>query len=266
MEKELGTAIQVVNRAGAASQVGLTEAAMAKPDGYTIGFAGLPTAITTYLEPERKAAFSRADFRPLGAQYLVPTVVVVQSSSAYKSYKDLVDAAKARPGQLKASTSGLLGVNHLALLLAEKVADVKFAGVHFDGGGPSVTALLGGHVDFAFATEPSATRFVQSGELRPLAVMDEVESRFLPGVKTMAAQGYKASMNSAGILTVPTGTPREILEILAAAMKKAVLTEEHTKRMEDLGQTVRYMDPAQTMAYWAEIEEQVKPLMVLAKQ
>lgn len=265
MEKQLGTSIQVLNRAGAASQLGLTETAKAKPDGYTIGFVGLPTAITTYLEPERKAVFTRTDFQPIGFQYLVPVVVVVQSASPYRTYQDVVDAAKARPGQLKAATSGLLGVNHLALLLAEKAAGVKFAAVHFDGGSPSVTALLGGHVDLTFASEPSAAKFVQSGELRAVAIMDEVESRFSPGVKIMAAQGYKASMHTGGLFAVPNGTPREIVEILAAAMKKAVLTDEHTKRMEDLGQTVRYMDPAQSMAYWVEIEEQVKPLMALAK-
>lgn len=266
MEKELGGSIQIVNKAGASGQLGLTDVVQSRPDGYTLGYLAIPGIITTYLDPSRKAVYTRKDFQPLGAQYLIPIVVLVQANSPFKSLKDVLDAAKANPEKIKSGTSGLGGVNHLALLLLEKVANVKFATVHFDGGGPEMTALLGGHIDVGFGTQPDGVRYVRSGQMRALAIADKEESPFLPGVKTMEAQGYNVSMLSIGMVTAPAGISGDVLDVLASAMRKAVATDEHKKRMDEMGQTVRYTDPAQTMAAWADMEERMRPLMELAKQ
>lgn len=269
MEKELaatGTRIQVENKPGAGWQIGLTALARARADGYTIGFTILPQTITNYLDPDRKAVFTRKSFQPLGMQVVDPGVVVVKASSPYKSLKDLLDAAKAAPAKIRASATGILGDDHLAVLQLQKLADVKFAIVQFDGSAPSMTALLGGHIDAYFGNIGDTVPQFKAGEVRVLALMDDEESPLLPGVKTTFAQGFKLESSSSRGLSAPAGTPREQVDFLAAAIKKAIDNPEHLKKMQEQGLTVRYMDPAKMEAYWAAMEEQIQPLMGIAKQ
>lgn len=261
MAQELATSIQVVNRPGAGGQTGTTELAKSKPDGYTLGYVVLPAIIGSYLDPERKAAFGRRDFDPIGNQYLVPVVLFVQTSSPYKTLKDLVDAAKAKPGEIKAGTGGIGNASDLGLQLFEKAANVKFATVRFDGGGPNNLALLGGHVDVASGTMVDPMPYHKSGQVRVLGIADREMSKFLPGVPTMESQGYKAYMYSAAALATPTGTPKEVMDILVPAMKKAMETDEHKRKMEEMGQTARYMPPPQFAAFWQDMESQIAPLI-----
>ena len=95
LEKELGAPFQVVNKAGAGGQIGVTDVAKAKPDGYTIGTHALPATEVMYLDPEKKAAFGRKDLLPLALDNVEPVIVSVNADSPYKTIKDVVDAAKA---------------------------------------------------------------------------------------------------------------------------------------------------------------------------
>lgn len=265
MGKELGATVQVANKPGGGQQIGLTELVTSKPDGYSLGYIFLPTAITTYLDPERKAIFGRKDFQPVGNQYIAPVVISARGDGAYRSLKDVIDAAKANPRKVRAGTTGLLSNSHLAVLMLEKAADVKFASVHFEGGAPAMTALLGGHVDIAFNTLPNVVVPTKTGQVRTLGVMDKEESGFLPGVRTVESQGYKVYMSSTGGLAAPSGTPREVVDLLSGALKKAMATEDHRSKMEEMGQLVRFMDPAQLAAFWNEMEADIVPLMDLAR-
>ncbi len=267
MEKDSpGNRIQVENKPGAGWQIGLTALARSKPDGYTIGFSVLPQTITIYLDPERKAVFTRKSFQPLGMQVVDPGVIAVRANSPYKTVKDVLDAAKANPSKIKASATGILGDDHLAILQLEKITNVKFATVQFDGSAPSMTALLGGHIDVYFGNIGDTVPQFKAGEIRLLGVMDDEESKLTPGVKTMASMGIKIISSSSRGLSAPAGMPKEIVDFFAGAIKKALADSEHAKKMEEQGLTVRYMDPVKMEAYWAEMEEQVKPLMSIAKQ
>ena len=268
LEKDLagtGTRIQVENKPGAGWQIGLTALSRSRPDGYTIGFTILPQTITNYLDPERKAVFERKSFQPLGMQVVDPGVIAVKASSPYKTLKDVIDAAKTNPGKLKASATGILSDDHLAILQLQKMTDAKFAIVQFDGSAKAMTALLGGHTDVYFGNIGDTFPQAKAGEVRVLAVMDDQESKFLPG-KTSFSQGIKLESSSSRGLSAPAGTPKEIVDFLAGAIKKAIADPEHTKKMEEQGLTVRYMDPAGMEKYWAEMEEQIKPLMSIAKE
>lgn len=269
MEKELtatGTRIQVENKPGAGWQIGLTALARSRPDGYTIGFTILPQTITVYLDPERKAVFTRQAFQPLGMQVVDPGVIAVKANSPYKTLKDLVEAAKANPAKVKASATGILGDDHLAILQLQKLTDSKFAIVQFDGSAPSMTALLGGHTDVYFGNVGDTYPQFKAGEVRVLALMDDQENTLLPGVRTTFAQGIKLESSSSRGLSAPAGVPKEIVDILAETIKKAIANPEHLKKMEEQGLTVRYMDPARMEKYWSEMEEQIKPLMSIAKE
>jgi len=268
LEKDLaatGTRIQVENKPGAGWQIGLTALARSKPDGYTIGFTILPQTITNYLDPERKAVFERKSFQPLGMQVVDPGVIAVKATSPYKTLKDVIDAAKANPNKLKASATGILSDDHLAVLQLQKLTGAKFAIVQFDGSAKAITALLGGHTDVYFGNVGDTFPQARAGEVRVLAVMDDDETKFLPG-KTSFSQGIKLESSSSRGLSAPADTPKEIVDFLAGAIKKAIADPEHMKKMDEQGLTVRYMDPGRMEKYWAEMEEQIKPLMSIAKE
>src|SRR5688572_5442346 len=123
MEKDLGVPMQVVNKPGASMQIGATEVAMAKPDGYTLLWLVLPTVASIYLDPERKATFGRKDIQPIGMMYGAPFAVFVQASSPYKTIQDVVEAAKANPGKIKSGTTGHMSTGHFANLEFQRGAN-----------------------------------------------------------------------------------------------------------------------------------------------
>ena len=266
MEKDLGVPVQIVNRPGAGSQVGVSALATSKPDGYTIGITPFPHTMTTYLDPERKAVFSRSSFEPVGAFFTNPVISSVGAGSPYKTLKEVIDAAKANPGKIKAGATGILGPSHLGLLQLQQVAGLQLAAVQFDGGAPQMTALLGGHIDLATNITPEVMGPSKAGQIRLLGVMDKTESPFLAGVKTFESQGYPVVSTSPVGISAPAGTPKEIVAILAASMKKAVSTTDWKGKMDELGFTTMVPDPSGYAAFWQETEARVKPLMELAKR
>ena len=266
MERELGTPIQIVNKGGGGSQVGNTEVALAKPDGYTLAYMAMPTIITSYLDPERKAAYTRKSFEPVGRPTADSIVIAVRADSPYKTVKDLMDAAKASPEKIKAAVSGPMSVNHIPMLMMERQSGVKFAAVHFDGSRPGITAMLGGHVDTAFALVSEVQPQFKAGEIRVLAVLDSQESEFLPGVPTLESQGYKIYMLSSHAIAAPAGTPREIVNLLSSTLKKVVDNPDVKARLKNAGQNPRYLDAEQLAAFWEQSEAEIRPLMELGKQ
>ncbi len=265
LEKVLGVSVEVQEKAGAGSQVGSTELAQSKPDGYTLGILALPTVNTLYLNPDRKAVFNRTSFEPLVGHHIDRGMVCVKADSPYKTMKDLVDAAKAAPEKIKASTTGLLGANHMSILDLQKQTGAKFAVVHFDGGGPASTALLGGHTDAYFGFAADLDRFIKSGEFRSLGLMDKEESKLYPGVKTMESQGYNLYWGLNRTVAVPAGLPRDVYDVLSGAMKKVMQDPEHITKMEQAGLELKYTDPVEFSKLWAQIDETIKPLMEVAR-
>jgi tripartite-type tricarboxylate transporter receptor subunit TctC len=157
--KELATAVVVANKPGAASQVGLMELLRSKPDGYTLSYVVLPTVVTHYTVPGRDLTYSRSSLQPVAMHHYVPQTISVRADSRYQTLHDLVQAARKSPETISISDSGLMAVPHTQVLMLERAAEVRFVSIHFTGGAPSVTALLGGHVDaLAGATADAAAQ------------------------------------------------------------------------------------------------------------
>jgi len=254
-EKDLRQSIVVVNKAGAGGQVGWTEMSRAKPDGYYIGFINLPALNTVILDPDRKAAFKEDAFVPVINQVLDPGIIWVKGDSPYKNLKDLIDAAKKNPQKISAATTGILSDDHLAILMMEEAAPgAMFRIVHFDGGAPVMTAVMGGHIDCAFDNVGSVFRRIRTGELRALAVMDDQRSPFIPDVPTMRELGYPSVISSStrGI-AVPKGTPQPVVNRLAQSLKKAMDDPEHLKKMEEAGLQLRIMVGEEYAKYYREL-------------
>jgi len=267
LEKELGSPVVVVNKPGAAMQVGLTEGGLAKPDGYTLVMTALPGTLTVYMDPDRQAVPQIRELQPLALHNLDVGAVVVNAQSPYRSVKELVDAAKAKPGELKAATDGLMGSDHMATLYFQKRTGTSFRLVHFDGGGPATAALAGGHVDLRIGKVGSAYAMLSAGKVRIIGVMDKQRSTYCPDIKTLEEEGYKDYIwyNVTGF-SVPKGTPRAIVDILSNAIKKTVDSEEAKKKLTGVALVGRFMGPDEFTTYWKDFEKIIEPLIPEAKK
>ena len=266
-EKKAGQPIIVVNKVGAGSQVGLTELTRAKPDGYYLGFPSLPAANTIILDPERKAAFDVDSFLPIINQVLDPGLIWVKADSPYKSLKDLLDDAKKRQGQVRASTTGILGDDHLAILMMEKAAGVTFRIVHFEGGAQQFTATLGGQVDVSFDNVGSVVTKIRAGQVRGLAVMDKERSKFIPDVPTLSEVGFPNIISSStrGIMG-PKGIPDPVVKKIQEIFLTAIKDPEHVEKMEKVGLALMPMLGADYTKYFKDLHETCKAYMEEARK
>ncbi|MCX5913484.1 MAG: tripartite tricarboxylate transporter substrate binding protein [Deltaproteobacteria bacterium] len=266
-EKKVGQPIIVVNKVGAGSQLGMTELARAKPDGYYLGFASLPATNTIILDPERKAAFDVDSFLPIINQVLDPGLIWVKADSPYKSVQDLLDDAKKRQGQVRASTTGILGDDHLAILMMEKAAGVTFRIVHFEGGAQQFTATLGGQVDVSFDNVGSVVTKIRAGQVRGLAVMDKERSKFLPEVPTLGEVGFPNIISSStrGIMG-PKGIPDSVVKKIQDIFLTAMKDPDHVEKMEKVGLAVMPMLGAEYIKYFKDVHETCKAYMEEARK
>jgi tripartite-type tricarboxylate transporter receptor subunit TctC len=266
-EKELGQPIVVVNKGGAGGQVGWTELVRQKPDGYYIGFINLPATNTVILDPERKAIFTEKDFTPIINQVLDPGVIWVRADSPYKTVQDLIDAAKKSPNTIRTATTGILSDDHLAILMTEEAAPgAVFRLVHLEGGAAQFKEIMAGNIDAAFDNVGSITTRVRSGEVRALAVLDDLRSKFLPDVPTMKEVGYPTVMsNSTRGIAGPKDMPAPIVNKLREVLKKAMENPEHVKKLEDQGIAIKIMVGEDYAKYFVETHGKAKKYTEWAK-
>jgi tripartite-type tricarboxylate transporter receptor subunit TctC len=258
LEKELGVPVVTVNKPGANNQIALTQLAQSKPDGYTVGLAGFPVIVTGYLDPARKTTYNRKSFEPIAMHVKDVNIWAVKSTSPYKTPKDLLDAAKAKPNTITIA-SGMMNEEQINILQMQKMTGAQFAQVSFTTGQTAaMVALLGGKIDVHVGHPAETIGHAKSGDVRVLGILDDQESPLLPGVKTFEAQGYKIYSSSSRGYLVPAGTPKKVVDILSGAMKRVMATEEHQKRIMAIGAALWYMDPVQFSKFWEESETLVK--------
>jgi tripartite-type tricarboxylate transporter receptor subunit TctC len=266
-EKKMGQPIVVTNRVGAGSQIGLTETARQKPDGYYLGFASLPALNTIILDPERKALFNLNSLVFIINQVIDPGIIWAKGDSPYKTLKDLLDDARKRPGEIRAATTGILGDDHLAILMLEEAAKVKFRIVHFDGGAQVFTAVLGGQVDVAFGNVGDIGTKLKGTPLRILMVMDPHRSKFVPEVPTTAELSFPKiiSSSSRGIFG-PAGIPAPILKKIQTVFLEAMKDPEHMDKMDKAGLAVKPLVGEEYRKYVYELQERIAPLVEIARK
>jgi tripartite-type tricarboxylate transporter receptor subunit TctC len=261
-EKNMGQPLVVVNKPGAGTQVGFTELSRQKPDGYYVGFVLLPAINTIILDPERKAIFNFDSFIPIINQVQDTGLIWVRAESPYKSLKDLIDDARKRPGEVRASTTGILSDDHLAILMVEKAAGVKFRIVHFDGGPQQLTATLGGQVDVSFDNVGVITARIKGGGVRGLAVMDKERSKFLPEIPTTPELGYPTVISSStrGVMG-PRGVPAPVIKKIQEVFLEAMKSPEHMDKMDKAALGVKPMVGEEYAEFFRDMHERCKPLV-----
>jgi tripartite-type tricarboxylate transporter receptor subunit TctC len=266
-EKALGQPIVVVNKGGAGGQVGWTEMVRQRPDGYYIGYINLPATNTVILDPDRRAIFSEKDFAPIINQVLDPGVIWVRADSPYKTVQDLIDGAKKAPNTIRTATTGILSDDHLAILMTEEAAPgAIFRLVHLEGGAAQLKEIMAGNIDAAFDNVGSITTRVKSGEVRALAVMDEVRSKFLPDVPTMKELGYPTVVsNSTRGIAGPKGMPEPIVSKLRDVLKKAMDDPDHVSKLENQGLAIKVMVGDEYAKYFLDTHAKAKKYTEWAK-
>jgi tripartite-type tricarboxylate transporter receptor subunit TctC len=263
LERAIGTRVEVLNVPGAGAQVGWTQLSRARPDGYTLGHMSQPNVATIIHDPRRQAVFNSKSFEVVSVLVQDPGAIAVKADGPYKTVKDLVDAAKANPGKIKVSCGALMGDTHFTGLTFQKVTGTRLAIANFDGGvAPAITAMLGGHADASSVPVPSLAATVKSGQVRVLAVLKSEPSQFLPDVPTLESLGYKGGVfGSYSAIVVPAGTPKDVIGVVAAALKKAMAEPEVDKKMKDVWQEAYVLGPEESAALWAKAEEDAKALL-----
>ncbi|MCE5281340.1 MAG: tripartite tricarboxylate transporter substrate binding protein, partial [Deltaproteobacteria bacterium] len=186
LKKVIGQPVLAENKPGAGGQVMWTDFKNnAKPDGYTLALINVPQLQTVVFDASRKPLFTMKDFQPVANHVQDPGAILVRKESPYKTLEDLLADAKARPGQVKASTTGIGSDDHLALLDVQRQAKVTFNIIHLKDTPTAMTRVLGGHTDVNFDNVGGFLPSVESGLARILAVMMEKRYPDLPNVPTL---------------------------------------------------------------------------------
>ena len=254
LEKELKQAVAIRNVGGAGGAVGMAAAANAKPDGYTILLALSSISIIPEADKlfGRTPAYTVDQLKPIALLGADPTILVVRADAPWKTVKEFEEAAKKEPGKYSFSSSGVYGTLHMAMAMFASAADIKLKHVPFNGAGPAVTAILGGHVD-ALASGPGPVLVhIRAGKLRPLANWGTKRIAVLPDVPTFAELGYKnVEFYIWAGLFAPKDVPAPIMDKLRAAVRTSAATPEFIGAMEKLGSPVAYLDAPEFTTFWA---------------
>jgi tripartite-type tricarboxylate transporter receptor subunit TctC len=269
-EKYLGKPMVVVNKPGASTMIGTVSAAESAPDGYTLLLAS--TMTTTVVEWDmvggKKPPVTRNDFVTIGSLTLIPTVISVPANSPWKTLDDLVKAAKAKPpGQCAFCSAGLLSTSHLGAELFARAYGLKFRHVPFKGGGPCLSNLVGGHVDFTTQFTITTIPLAQGNKVRILVTQSAKRVKALPDIPTLKELGMDVENYMWVGLVAPKKTPSAVVEKLREITAKVVKDKAFIEAIEKLGGEVHYMNGDELAKFWdKESKEHYKLLGEFQKE
>ena len=250
MGEFLGQPVVLNYKPGAGGGVGAGFVAAAKPDGYTL-VGTSPGSIVVVPLANKEVRYTPESFVPIAALSEGGLMLVVASNSPWKTVKDLVENSKKNPGKTTFTSSGALGITHLLAEIFSKEAGVKWMHIPFQGSGPAITALLGGHVDMASTAIAPAQSHIKAGTLRPLAVFGETRLKAYPDVPTLKELGYNVGSPVLYGISAPKGTPKEVVDAIYAAAKKVVdkYNEQIAGNLTLFGAEIKLLGPDEYAAY-----------------
>ncbi len=262
---ELGQPVVVDNRPGGAAMIGFGLAARSAPDGYTLVLATTALAANPVLF--RNIPYdARADFAPVSLVGLVPTVLVVPQASEATTLLDFIAMVRARPGVLNYGSAGNGSGNHLSAEMFNNAAGLSAVHVPYRGGGQVMTDLVANRLSYVFAVLPTAYPFIQSGQLRALAVTSAQRNAALPDVPTVAEVAVPGfALNEWLGLFGPAGLPAPIAARIHAGVQAALRDPDVAERFRGIGVEAQGSGPEALAAHldhelkrWADLARQVR--------
>ena len=261
LTSRLGQPVVVENRPGAGGGLGARIAAAATPDGYTL-LIGNSSNLAAIPAVSDSAGYDPvSSFSPIVRILEGFQILAVHPNSTWKTLKDFIADAKARPGAINYGHTGPGGLPHLAAELFMLRSGTKLTAVSYRGGDESVNAILSNSIQATFENISILRGLIEDGKLRALAAMHQNRSVLLPSVPTMAEEGIAdCEANTFFGLVAPAGTPGEVIDRLNKAINEELSTPAMQNAITALGSEVIKNSPAQFGAYiatqtkrWSEV-------------
>ena len=229
----LGQSIIVENRAGAAGNLGMENAAAAAPDGYTVFLGNVGTLAINPAIFGDKQRVTATDFQAVSLVANAPDILVAGPAIPAKTVKELVDYAHAHPKDMSFASPGSGSLNRLEMELFRGVANMDMVHVPYKGGaGPAIVDIVGGQVPVMFTPIPSALQLITAGRLKALAVASKQRLPFLPDVPTMVESGYPQVVGGSWqALMFPKNTPKAVVDLWFKTVQKVMAEDEIKQRL-----------------------------------
>lgn len=261
LEKRLGQPVVIENRGGAGGNLGVDAVAKAEPDGYSIGFAAAG-ALAVNVSLVEKMPFDVAkDLIPVTLVGTSPFILVATPKFEATSLKGVIEAAKAKPGELSVGHGGNGTAMHLTAALFNQMGGIRTTLVPYRGSGPVTADVVAGHIPLGITDGPSAIGQIKGGAVRPIAVTSLQRTPSLPDVPTFDELGLKGyeSIGWYGVIA-PAGTPPDIIKKLNEAFVETLKEPDVVERIRSVGAEPAPMTPAQFSAFirnetakWADV-------------
>lgn len=255
LKKYYKDGVVISYKIGGGGSVGWSELVSSKPDGYTLAGHNLPHIILQPLQ-RGNAGYNTLDLKSVYIFESTPNILLVRQDSPYKTLKDLIAAAKEKPGALTLGGSGSGSANELGTIMLNKAAGIKTTYIPFTGSGAAVPSLLGGHVTALMSYSTMAVQ--HKGKFRALAIMSEERMSVLPDVPTFKELGYDLVEGAYRGVAAPPGTPDDIVKKAADIFENVMKDPGVVKKMDENGFKIERLGPEAST-------ELIKKRMVLYK-
>jgi tripartite-type tricarboxylate transporter receptor subunit TctC len=261
LERRLGQPVVIENRGGAGGNLGVDAVAKAEPDGYTIGFAAAGALAVNVSLVDKMPFNVTKDLIPITLVGTSPFILVATPKFEASSLKDVIAAAKAKPGELSIGHGGNGTAMHLTAALLNQMGGISLTLVPYRGSGPATADVVAGHIPLGITDGPSAMGQIKGGAVKPIAVSSLKRTPSLPDVPTFDELGLKGyeSIGWYGVIA-PAGTPPDIIKKLNMAFVETLKEPEVIERIRSVGAEPAPMAPEQFTAFirdettkWADV-------------